>query len=134
MFAFGMHASKSYICLICSVLVFLLLPYLATIVSYNIYIYLIVGIFSLVMIFLYAPADTHKRPLINIKKRRRFKAMALLVGIVYLALSITIKDPFISNILIFSLLCEVILILPITYKIFKMPYRNYQTYKRQNAN
>lgn len=129
-----MHASKSYICLICSSLVFLLLPYLAIIIYYNIYIYLTLGLFSLGMIFLYAPADTHKRPLINIKRRRRFKAMSMLVGITYLILSITIHDSLIANILTFSLFCEAILILPVTYKIFKMPYQNYQTYKKQSAN
>jgi len=31
--------------------------------------------------------------------------------------------------LMFALIFETILILPITYKLFKLPYRNYLTYK-----
>jgi accessory gene regulator protein AgrB len=33
-----------------------------------------------------------------------------------------------SNIVLLALMAEIALILPITYKIFKMPYNNYKTY------
>lgn len=130
--AFGIHASKSYICLLFSSTIFLFFPYLAKLMPSNIYINLFFGVFSIMMILLYAPADTHKRPLISIKKRIKFKITSLFIGILYLILSIIINDSFISNALIFSLIIEVVLILPITYKIFKMPYQNYKNYHKQS--
>jgi accessory gene regulator B len=131
--AFGIHASTSYICLLFSSIIFLLFPFLAKLISANIFINLILGIFSLLMLTLYAPADTHKRPLINKKKRIKFKITAIFIGCIYLILSIIINNNFISNALIFSLITEVILILPITYKMFKMPYQNYKSYCKLSA-
>ena len=43
-------------------------------------------------------------------------------------LSNYIKDNTISNLLLFGILIEVVLINPITYMVFKMPYNNYKTY------
>lgn len=133
MFAFGMHAPKSYICLILSSFIFLFFPYLATILNYNFYINLSVGIFCVTIIIIYAPADTYKRPLIKKKKRIKLKFLAFFVSIIYLIISLIIKNAFMSNCLIFALLAEAILILPITYKIFKLPYNNYKNYYRKTT-
>ena len=77
---------------------------------------------------LYAPADTVKRPLINKKKRMRFKILSILVTIIYFILTILIDNNIFTNSLLIGLLISCILILPITYKAFKMPYRNYINY------
>lgn len=128
LFAFGMHADKSWICLLFSGLLFLGGAVLAKNIVINkpfLYtLYLIV----IIIIAIYSPADTVKRPLINKKRRIKFKILSVIMAITYLIITILIKDNTLINILIFGLIIECILILPITYKVFKMPYKNYKSY------
>lgn len=130
LYAFGMHASRSLTCLMSSIIVFLGVPFLALILKINSFVTFILGTFCLIIIFIYAPADTHKRPLINAKKRKMYKVKATIVAAIYTVISILINNDLISNLLIFSLMTEGILILPITYKMFNKPYRNYESYHR----
>lgn len=129
MFAFGLHASKSYLCFIFSSLLFILCPLLALNLEINIIIKYLLCLVSFISIILYAPADTLKRPLINKKKRRIFKTLSIIVTFIYLFIIIFTNDNFISNIVLFALTTETILILPIAYKIFQLPYRNYRNYR-----
>lgn len=129
-FAFGMHASKSYICLITSIIIFITMPYLALVINVHIILKITLSIFSFVMIALYAPADTHKRPLIKVQKRRRLKTASLLITILYIVIILLSDNALISNIVLLALITEIILILPITYRFFKVPYRNYNLYYR----
>lgn len=128
LFAFGMHADKSWICLLFSGLLFLGGAVLTKNIVINkpfLYtLYLIV----IIIIAIYSPADTVKRPLINKKRRIKFKILSVIMAITYLIITILIKDNTLINILIFGLIIECILILPITYKVFKMPYKNYKSY------
>lgn len=126
--AFGIHASKSIYCLICSLIMFV---GGALICKYYILPFeLIISLALLcnVCLLLYAPADTHKRPLVNKKKRKRFKFLSFLFGIIYTILIVIFKDNFIVNYLLLGMIEAVIMILPITYKTFKLPYNNYKTY------
>ena len=77
---------------------------------------------------MYAPADTYKRPLINTKKRKRWKLLSFTLGIIYTILIIVLKDYFIVNYLLLGMIEAVIMILPITYKTFNLPYNNYKNY------
>ena len=126
--AFGLHASNGNVCLIFSSLLFIISTFLCKYVEIPIYILIILFIIILINIILYAPADTIKRPLINVKKRKRYKILSILVTLIYFILTILIENNLIINSLIFGLLIECILINPITYKIFKMPYNNYKNY------
>jgi len=127
-FAFGLHAKKSSYCLISSICFFVIFPFLATFINIPILLKIIISSFCILMIILYAPADTHKRPLINKFKRLKFKIFSTIVAIVFVILSFVINNNFLANSLILALLLEVILILPITYKIFNLPYNNYKNY------
>lgn len=124
MFAFGFHASKSFTCLVLSSLIFIVIPYLASVITINFYIKIFLCIYSLLMIILFAPADTKKRPLKNKKKRFQLKIISIIITLVYIFI-ILINNSFIANIVLFSLLVETLLISPIIYIIFKMPYKNY---------
>ena len=53
-----------------------------------------------------------------------------MLAIIYIVLIFTINNYLIKNLLTFALILESILILPITYKIFKLPYNNYLKYKQ----
>ena len=83
----------------------------------------------MIIFLLYAPADTVKRPLINKKKRKMYKILSVITALIFISLIFIVDNFLIKNILIFALILESILILPITYKIFKLPYRNYLNYK-----
>lgn len=127
-FAFGMHASKSSICLIFSSLLFIIFSILCKYIVLPKYLLYILYLLALAIISIYAPADTVKRPLIKRKKRIKFKILSIMVVIIYFILTLVSKNNLFINSLIFGLLIECILINPITYKAFKMPYKNYITY------
>jgi len=128
LFAFGMHADNSLTCLIFSSTIFIGGTYLCKYVTLSNEILYILYAVVLITIALYSPADTVKRPLIKKKKRIKFKILSIIVTIIYFVISLLIKDKLITNSLIIGLIIECILILPITYKIFKMPYKNYKNY------
>lgn len=128
LFAFGMHADKSWICLLFSGLLFLGGAVLAKNIVINKPVLYTLYLIVITIIAIYSPADTVKRPLINKKRRIKFKILSLIIAITYLIITILIKDNTLINILIFGLIIECILILPITYKVFKMPYKNYKSY------
>ena len=126
--SFGIHATKSIYCLISSLILFvggaLVCKYCVLPFELIISLALICNI----CLLLYAPADTHKRPLINFKKRKRFKLLSFLLGAIYTILIVIFRDSFIVNYLLFGMIEAVIMILPITYKTFRLPYNNYKTY------
>ena len=126
--AFGIHATKSIYCLVSSILLFIGGALLCKYVIFNTYISIIIALICDVCLFLYAPADTHKRPLVNKKKRKRFKFVSLLFGFVYTIFIIILRDNSISIFLVIGLVEAVLMILPITYQIFHLPYNNYKTY------
>lgn len=126
--SFGIHASKSWICLITSAIAFIGIPLLSIYTQLNIKTKLIIGIISIIGICLFSPADTVKRPIINKKRRTIYKVLSTLISTIYIILSIKIQDNFISNCFIYSTILQNILISPLTYKLFKMPYNNYKEY------
>lgn len=87
-----------------------------------------IGIYSLLMFLLYAPADTIKRPLPNKKKRIVRKVSTVLIGLVYIIIILVTKNQLLINLLVSSLLLEAIMVNPLTYKLFKQPFNNYKNY------
>lgn len=130
---FGLHAKKSWMCWLSSTIMFVLLPLLSKniIIPYNIK--LILGIVGIILIFLYAPADTEKRPLVNKKKRTIWKIITTLNCSILVVCSLIIKDQTVSNLIIFGIYSQIILILPLTYKIFNLKYNNYKEYMLKNS-
>ena len=129
LFAFGMHAKKSSHCLIFSIIFFVLIPFFISLISIHPLIKIIFGIILFILIIIYAPADTEKRPLINKKKRIRFKILSIISSLILLCLIIYYRDNNISSYMFIGFITSCVVILPITYKIFGLPYNNYKTYK-----
>ena len=127
--AFGLHASKSIYCWISSSIAFIGIPFICKNIIFSNITYIILPIICLLFFILYAPADTVKRPLINQKKRKIYKFFSITLCIIYLIMIIILKNILFKNLLMFSLILESILILPITYKVFKLPYKNYLNYQ-----
>lgn len=131
--SFGLHASKSWICLISSTLTFIGLPIIMKITELNIIIKIIIGLISMIGISLFSPADTHKRPIVNKKRRKIYKVLSTITATIYIILSLIIKDTYLSNCFIFALILQNILISPLTYKLFNLPYNNYKTYIKNHG-
>ena len=128
-FGFGLHASKSLYCWISSIISFLAIPYLCINYTFSPFFHIVACCISFISFILFAPADTIKRPLINAKKRKKYKIFAIILASIYIITIFIIKNILLKNMLTFALILETILILPITYKIFKLPYNNYKNYK-----
>lgn len=126
--SFGLHATKSWICLISSSIVFLGIPYLCLNLDINIKLKILVGILGSIFMFINSPADTKKRPIVNKKRRLVYKIISTIVCITYFILSLIIKNQLISNCFIFAIILQNFMISPITYKIFKQPYNNYKKF------
>lgn len=126
--SFGLHLTKSWICLIFSTAMLIILPYICMVFHINIIIKVILGIIGICLMFKNSPADTHKKPIINKKRREVYKFLSVMVAIIFTVLSLIINNQFISNAFIITLLLQCVIISPVTYKFFKLPYNNYKTY------
>lgn len=126
---FGVHAKRSIDCLISSTLFFILFPIICIKITIPLIVKVILFIPLTVLIGIFAPADTEKRPLINKKKRKIYKILSIIISIIYMTIAIVIKDNTLSNCFIFAIVIQIIIMLPITYKIFGVSYNNYKTYE-----
>ena len=125
---FGVHAKKPWHCWVSSILIFLGLPLIIKYLTISkLIMFIVSAVFSLI-ILKYAPADTEKRPIINMKRRKIYKICCFTTSIIYTITILIINNVFIQNALMFSIILEAILILPITYRLFNVKYDNYKTY------
>lgn len=124
--AFGMHADKSSTCLISSIIFIFGLTFIISKFNINIYVKSAICILCFIDYLIFAPADTIKRPLTNAKKRKYRKLAASILSVTYIIMIFIIKNQLIVNTLFTSLIIEAILINPITYRLFKMPFNNYK--------
>lgn len=93
--------------------------------------YILIGItfiFGVIMISLYAPADTENLPILSKKERKIKKIVSYIVLTITLIIAFFIKNNVISNILIIGALLQTMTITRIAYKITKNKY-GYETYK-----
>lgn len=130
--SFGLHATKSWICLLSSTIIFIGFPIICKYLYFDNYLKVILGLILILFIYKNAPADTHKRPIVNQKRRMFFKYSSTFIAIIFVFCSILINDNFISNCFIFSLFVQSFMIAPSVYKLFNLPYNNYLTYLANN--
>ena len=125
---FGFHAEKSVQCLFISLFQFVILPYILINVVIPKNIVFIICIICVVSYFFFAQADTIKRPLPNMKKRKIRKWSTVFIGIIYSILLFIFSDTFIAPLFLSALIVEAIVINPLLYMAFGQPYNNYKTY------
>lgn len=127
--SFGIHASKSWICLVSSATIFILSTYLSVNIVIPINIKIIFGIIGIILIHKNSPADTAKKPIVSPKRRRIYKLISTIIAIIFAIASIVVDNNFLSNSFILSLILQNIMVAPTTYKIFGEPYDNYKSYQ-----
>ena len=129
---FGVHAQKSIHCWISSIIIFVLIPILIKYVEITNYILYPLLLISFIVLMIYAPADTPKRPLINKKKRNIYNILTIFISFIYIIAILYVRNNnIIINTLFYSMLLEGFLVAPYTYKLFGVPYKNYKNYKRK---
>lgn len=126
--AFGMHAKKSIHCLIISLTLFIGGVYLCRYLVIPLILKVVLSIICIILIAKYAPADTEKRPIINKKLRRKYKIISVIISGIFAIAIVLLSDKNISNYLLLGMIEATIMLLPITYKIFDLPYDNYKKY------
>ena len=130
--SFGLHATKSWICLLSSTILFIGIPFLSIYVYIPLLFKIIIGIFGIIFMFKNSPADTKKRPIVNKKRRKVYKILSTVLTTIFFIFFILTKNNFISNCLIFSIIMQNCMISPTVYKIFKLPYNNYITFLKEH--
>lgn len=90
-----------------------------------------VWIFGMIMIKLYAPADTENVPVISKKERRKRKIASYIMLSISLLAAAIIPNRIISNILLFGMLIQTLSITRLAYKITKNKY-GYEEYEKGN--
>lgn len=124
---FGLHATKSWICLLSSGITFIVFPLLSKFIVIPFLLKVILGILAIIFIFLYTPSDTKKRPIINKTRRNKYRFITTINCIILVFISLFISNSY-SNLILFGIYSEVIIILPITYQLFHLSYNNYKNY------
>ena len=127
--AFGLHAQKSFHCLLISLSMFIGVVYVCDYLYLPLIIKAIISIICLLLISRYAPADTEKRPLINKRKRKKYKILSIFSSMIFSILIILFNEHMVSNYLLFGMIEATLMILPISYKILNLPYDNYKNYR-----
>ncbi len=87
-----------------------------------------VWVFGVIMIHLYAPADTEKVPILSKKERKNKKILSYIFLSIALIASCIIQNRIISNILLLSHIVQTISITKLAYKITKNKY-GYEVYE-----
>lgn len=86
-----------------------------------------IWIFSMVMIKLYAPADTENVPILRKQDRKRKQILSYIIATISLIIAIIIPNQIISNIIIFGTLFQTITITKFAYKLTNNKY-GYEVY------
>lgn len=87
--------------------------------------------FAIIMISLYAPADTENVPILRKKERTKKKIVSYIIVTAMIIISFFIKDKVISNMFIVGVLLQSIMISKLTYNIFKVKFGYLEYIKTQ---
>lgn len=130
----GFHLKTHVGCIIGSSVFYYGIVYLSKFIILNlVQKYIIIGIaliFGVIMVSLYAPADTENIPIISKKERKRKKILSYITLVLTLIASIFIKDSIISNILIFGVIIQSFMISRLAYLLTNNKY-GYKVYQQK---
>ena len=87
--------------------------------------------FAIIMISLYAPADTENVPILRKKERAKKKIISYIIVTTMIIISFLVKDRVISNMFRVGVLLQSIMIIKLTYNIFKVKFGYLEYIKTQ---
>lgn len=91
----------------------------------------IILIFAIIMISLYAPADTENVPILRKKERAKKKIISYIIVTSMIIISFFVKDKVISNMFRVGVLLQSLMISKLTYNIFKVKFGYLEYIKTQ---
>lgn len=125
-FSGGFHLKTHIGCFICTTAMYcipgVLAKYLPIIGNYKYISVILLFIFAIIMISIYAPADTINLPILTKKERKTKKILSYITMIISLSVALVINNTLISSILIYTILLQTINITKPAYKISKCEY------------
>ncbi|AGK96013.1 accessory gene regulator B family protein [Clostridium pasteurianum] len=125
-FASGVHAESNLNCTITNIILFLGNVYLSINILLDKTMIIVIITLSLILVFLYAPADTKARPLVSKKLRKKLRIYSIAITFLLGIIALTCKNNIFANLIIFSVLEESLLITPLIYYILNKTYKNYE--------
>lgn len=131
-YAFGVHAKSSINCTAVTASTFFLGGYIAKFLNTFNYEILIMFSVTLVLLYLYAPADTEGRPLVGKEFRKKLKVKSILATVLLMLLALSINNVSLKFCISYGVLCESITTTPFVYKILGRGYKNYENFKRNS--
>lgn len=131
---FGLHAKKSIHCWISSFILFIGIPLICKYVTFSLVLKTIISVCAFIILCIYAPADTEKRPLIHKNKRIRYKVLTIIISLIYLFFIYYLESQLFINVLMFALVNEALMVNPLSYKLMGVPFDNYKNYKGKSKN
>lgn len=130
----GFHLKTHIGCIIGSSVFYYGIVYLSKFIILNLvqkYIIIVIAlVFGVIMVSLYAPADTENIPIISKKERKRKKILSYITLVLTLTASVFIKDSIISNILIFGVIVQSFMISRLAYLLTNNKY-GYKVYQQK---
>lgn len=87
----------------------------------------LVWIFGMIMVKLYAPADTENVPIISKKDRKNKRILSYIILTISIIISLFIKNVVVSNIIVYGMLLQSISITRLAYKLTNNKY-GYEVY------
>lgn len=130
-FAGGFHLKTHIGCIICTSLMYIgpavLSKYIILDGNIKIITIIMLWIFAMAMITLYAPADTENVPVLQKKERKKRKIWSFVIASIELVIAIVIPYKVISNMIIIGILVQTLTITKLAYKITKNKY-GYEVY------
>lgn len=90
-------------------------------------------LFGMIMVKLYAPADTENVPIISKKERKKKKILSYLALTISLAVAIVIPNPVIANLIVYGSILQSLAISRLAYKLTNNKY-GYEVYNASTTN
>lgn len=110
---YGTHAKSNIMCWISSTLLLIGLPYIFMLITINLSTKIILWSICFISYIIFCPADTEKRPMINKKRKLKFKLLIIFISLIYLVLIINYS--LISNYIIAAMILQAFLSSPLGY-------------------
>jgi accessory gene regulator B len=131
-YSYGIHANSSTVCSIISIILFVGTPVLSQYLPFNSLLVIGCGLLFLTLLYLYAPADTDKSPIIGGERRRSLRNKSLVTCSVITIIALLYPDPFIKSLLMLGMALQIVMILPLTYKLFRRSVKNYEQFETES--
>jgi len=115
-FGFGYHAKNNFQCWLISLFLYSLIPILINIIKISTIVINIGAIFASIIILIFAPASSVKKPLKNKSKNKKRKSILFFTCLIYWVIIIFINNSNLKECILMALTFEALLVSPLLCK------------------